>query len=118
MKCDYNNLKPRMGLGCYIIGPTGPTGSTGPMGPQGIPGETGPEGLPSAKVTVGKTSTSPPGSEALVSNSGTENNVILDFVIPRGVPGPPPNFIIGNVVTGEAGSKAEVTITPINKNTN
>lgn len=52
----------------------GPTGPTGPAGP--------------ATITVGTTETGDPGTEALVVNSGTAENVILDFTIPAGVTGP------------------------------
>lgn len=82
---------------CYILGPTGPRG---------------PAGLPGAKITVGSTKTSPPGTDATVSNSGTENNVILDFIIPRGDTGKAPTFQIGSVTTGKPGTDASVTLTP------
>lgn len=38
-------------------------------------------------VTVGTTTTGEPGTEAVVSNSGTAPNVVLDFTIPRGAVG-------------------------------
>ena len=41
-----------------------------------------------ATVNVGDTVTSAPGGNASVSNSGTEKDVVLNFVIPRGNPGP------------------------------
>jgi len=55
---------------CYIVGPTGPTG------PQGA-----------ATITVGTTTTGLPGTNASVTNSGTLENPILDFVIPAGATG-------------------------------
>lgn len=39
-------------------------------------------------VSVGRTITGAPGSNAVVSNSGTQENVILDFIIPQGPTGP------------------------------
>lgn len=56
-----------------IVGPTGPTGPTGPSG--------------AATITVGTTTTTEPGTNATVTNSGTNENVILDFTIPRGATG-------------------------------
>lgn len=41
----------------------------------------------SACVKVGTTATSEPGTKATVSNSGTTKDAILDFTIPRGMPG-------------------------------
>lgn len=48
-------------------------GTVGPTGPQGP-----------ATIQVGTTTTSLPGTEAAVTNSGTNENVILDFSIPAG----------------------------------
>ena len=56
---------------CYLMGPTGPTGPRGPV-----------------TITVGNTQTGLPNSNARVNNSGTNDNVILDFVIPQGPTGP------------------------------
>ena len=55
-------------------GTTGPTGPTGPQGP--------------ATIAVGDTTTGAPGTDALVTNSGTAENVVLNFVIPSGATGP------------------------------
>ena len=60
-----------------IVGPTGPTGPTGPAGPQGP-----------ASIAVGVTTTTDPGTNASVTNVGTDNNVILNFNIPKGETGP------------------------------
>lgn len=54
-----------------FIGPTGPTGPSG-----------------AATITVGKTTTTNPGTNATVTNVGTNENVILNFGIPRGATGP------------------------------
>ena len=42
-----------------------------------------------ATVEVGTTETGSPGSDASVTNSGTSHAAVLDFVIPRGLQGPP-----------------------------
>lgn len=59
-------------------------------GPQGLQGNTGPQGTDgkSATVSVGKVTTSEPGTDAQITNSGTENAAVFDFVIPRGETGP------------------------------
>ena len=86
---------------CVCLGPTGPTGPTGP------------QGNPAATISVNSTTTGLPGTEATVTNSGTETNVQLDFVIPAGATGPAPDFIIGTTTTGEPGTQASVTLRPI-----
>ena len=58
---------------CFVVGPTGPTG---PAGPQGA-----------TTIDVGTTTTTDPGTNASVTNVGTNENVILDFTIPRGAIG-------------------------------
>ena len=58
-------------------------------------------------VNVGTTTTGLPGTNAQVTNSGTDKNVILNFVIPSGTT---PELEIGSVVTGSPGSEAQVTI--------
>ena len=103
---------------------------------QGLQGPPGP-----ATIEVGTTTTGDAGTEATVINSGTSENVILDFVIPQGiqgetgpqgiqgVPGPQgpqgipgpqgeagtdgitPTLAIGTVTTGAPGSEAEASIT-------
>lgn len=104
--------------GGVIIGPTGPTGPAGP-----------------ATITIGTTTTGEAGTDATVINSGTAENVILDFTIPAGATGPTgptgadgaigatgptgpagadgetPTITIGTVTTGAPGTDAEATIT-------
>ena len=46
----------------------------------------GPPGA-AATVTVGTVTTGEPGTDALVTNSGTENAAVLNFTIPRGETG-------------------------------
>ena len=52
---------------CYVQGPTGPTGPAG-----------------AATITIGQTTTGAAGTNASVTNSGTAENVVLNFIIPRG----------------------------------
>jgi len=84
---------------CYILGPTGPTGP------------------PGSTIVVNSTKTGLPGTEASVTNSGTLDHVLLDFVIPRGEIGKAPTFQIGTVTTSKPGSDAAVTLTPIDQHT-
>lgn len=75
-----------------IQGPTGETGDPGPQGPQGEPGvkgdtgDTGPQGVPgqAATIQIGSVTN---GDTVSVTNSGTENAAILDFVLQRGEQG-------------------------------
>lgn len=46
-------------------------------------------GAPTLNVRVGTVTTGNPGSQAAVTNSGSGNNVVLDFTIPRGDKGNP-----------------------------
>lgn len=70
-------------------GPAGPTGPKGADGTNGTNGTNGTDGAPgaAATVTVGTVTTGEPGTAAQVTNSGTENAAVLDFVIPRGAQG-------------------------------
>ena len=92
-----------------IVGPTGPTGPAG-----------------AATITVGTTTTTDPGTDATVTNSGTNENVILNFTIPRGedgatgptgprgeegAQGATPVLTIGTISTGARGTQAAATIT-------
>lgn len=94
---------------CYILGPTGPTGPAG-----------------AATIVVGETTTGESGTNALVANSGSSENVVLDFTIPRGATGPTgpagatgeagptgatPSITIGTVTTGNPGTQAAASIT-------
>lgn len=58
----------------------------GPQGVQGDPGEQGVQGE-AATIEVGTVSTTAYGNPAQVTNSGTESEAVLDFVIPAGRPG-------------------------------
>lgn len=93
-----------------------PEVSVGPQGPEGK----------AASIRVGSVLTGDPGAQAAVSNSGTENDAILDFVLPRGqigptgpsgadgrdgkdgTPGAAATIQVGAVTTGEPGTQAKV----------
>lgn len=66
---NENKCNPQRNNYCFC-GPTGPRGPTGPAGP--------------VTISVGTTTTLEPGNNASVTNSGTNENVILDFAIPIG----------------------------------
>ena len=76
---------------CYIQGPTGPQGEIGPQWIQGEKGEAGPPGPKGENgpttIDVGITETWNFGTEAVVTNAGTNKDVILNFKIPGGEPG-------------------------------
>lgn len=80
-------------------GPQGPKGDTGPQGPAGADGEPGKDGA-AATVTVGTVTTGEPGTDAAVTNTGTENAAVLDFVIPKGEKGDPGNSSITEIEPG------------------
>ena len=65
-------------------------------------------------ITIGSVTTGEPGSEAIVTNSGTPQNVILNFTIPRGETGASPSIEAGSVTTGLPGSEAQVEVIPQN----
>ncbi len=69
----YQKEHPSAGCCCSSRGIIGPTGPTGPAG---------------ATITVGSTTTTEPGTNASVVNSGTSSDAILNFFIPRGATGP------------------------------
>ena len=90
---NCNDNKPFLPSNCYFLGPTGPTGPAGP-----------------ATITIGTTTTGLPGTEVLVTNSGTAENVILDFVIPSGSTGPTgPTGVTGDIgPTGPTGATGDI----------
>ena len=67
---------------CYIQGPMGPKGEKGDTGLQGERGVPGP-----SSIDVGITETLEPFEDAKVENVGTNEDVILNFKIPRGKQG-------------------------------
>ena len=84
---------------CYIQGPTGPKGETGAKGDRG---DIGP-----ATIRVGTTETVSELENAIVSNSGTEKDVILDFKIPRGEKGEKGDIGIQGI-KGEKGDRGDI----------
>lgn len=70
-----------------IRGPQGPKGDTGSQGIQGPTGLKGDTGL-SATIEIGVVDTIDSNSSAEVTNSGTPNNAIFNFKIPKGNEGP------------------------------
>ena len=83
----FNFVLPRGEAGPQgIQGPPGTDGQDGAQGPQGDPGPAGADGEPgaAATVTVGSTTTGDSGTQASVTNSGTEYAAVLNFTIPRG----------------------------------
>lgn len=88
------------------------------QGAKGDAGDTGPQGQPgqAATVQVGQVTTGEPGSNATVTNSGTENAAVLDFSIPRGATGAKgdvgatPNITVGEVTTLEPGQQATASM--------
>lgn len=88
-----------------VVGPTGPTGPAS-----------------AATITVGTTTTGNPGTNASVTNSGTNENVILNFVVPAGPTGPQgeqgPTGPAGTATVAVYGSKYNTTGNNINVNEN
>jgi len=83
------NLTLPRGVDGIIGGPgaTGAQGIQGPAGPAGPDGPTGPKGDAAATIAVQSTTTGNAGTNAIVTNSGTSSNVLLNFTIPRGANG-------------------------------
>lgn len=99
----FNKENPNITYTCF--GPTGPTGPTGPAG---------------ATITVGVTTTTDPGTNASVVNTGTPSNAVLEFNIPAGATGPQgPQGIQGPIgpagitETSTYGRKYETSQTPL-----
>ena len=118
-----------------VLNFTIPRGNTGPAGKQGPAGEPGPAGPgvatggttgqilakksntngdtkwidpPSGStvsVNVGTTTTGEPGTNANVTNSGDETNVVLNFTIPRGDTGPAGPGVATGGTTGQVLAK-------------
>lgn len=74
----------------------GPKGDTGSRGPQGVAGT----------IEIGSVQTVSYGSPASVTNSGTEEEAILDFQIPQGAPGATvkdmSNLVLGTITDSTA----------------
>lgn len=106
------------------------TGAPGPQGPIGPAGDDGADGA-AATISVNSTTTGAPGTNASVTNVGTSNAALLNFVIPRGdqgiqgiqgVQGPPgsdanvPRVVYASGTTG-ANGQVSFTFSPAFSNT-
>ncbi len=114
------------GSGAGDTGPTGPTGPTGATGARGNTGPSGPAGT-AATITIGTVTTGEPGTPVEITNSGTDEDAIFNFVIPRGATGldgpagetgetgptgptgTAATIRIGTVTTGDPNDPADVT---------
>lgn len=71
-------------------GPQGERGPEGPIGPQGIQGPEGPQGPKgntALTVSIGDVEELPSYTPPYVNNVGTDEDIVLDFGIPRGLQG-------------------------------
>lgn len=79
----------------------------GPAGAKGDPGD-------AATVTVGTTSTGEAGTQAQVTNSGSDSAAVLNFTIPKGAKGDTgaagPGVSVGNGAPSDPGQTGEVYI--------
>lgn len=73
-----NAARFKFGIPQGLQGVKGDTGPAGPTGPQGT----------AATIAVGTVTASAPGGEAKVTNAGSANAAVFDFVLPRGATGP------------------------------
>ena len=103
---------------CCFQGPPGVTGAVGATGATGATGM-------AATVQVGTTTTGAPGTNASVTNTGTESNAVLNFVIPAGATGAngadgadgtAATVQVGTTTTGAPGTNASVTNTGTESN--
>ena len=69
-------------------GEQGPTGATGPQGPQGEPGNDGQDGI-TPNIQIGDVTTLEPDEQATVTRTGTDEEPLLNFGIPKGDKGEP-----------------------------
>lgn len=69
-------------------GEQGPTGATGPQGPQGEPGNDGQDGI-TPNIQIGDVTTLEPDEQATVTRTGTDEEPLLNFGIPKGDKGDP-----------------------------
>ena len=98
-------------------GDKGDTGDTGEKGADGKDGKDGADGK-NATIAIGNVTTGEPNTPAVVTNSGTEQDAIFNFVIPQGMQGErgeqgetgkAATIRVGTVTTGAAGSEVSVT---------
>lgn len=97
-----------------VLNFTIPKGAKGDTGATGAPGATGSPGA-AATVSVGTTTTGQPGTNASVTNSGTQSAAVLNFTIPKGDkgdngnPGSAATIAVGTVTTLQPNQSAYVT---------
>ena len=103
---------------CCFQGPPGVTGAVGATGATGATGM-------AATIQVGSTTTGAPGTNASVTNTGTDSNAVLNFVIPAGATGAngatgadgtAATVQVGTTTTGTPGTNASVTNTGTESN--
>ena len=105
---DAFGVTPTGPTGCTgCTGPTGPTGTAGATGATGATGPAGPTGPTGASgraatISIGNVSTAEPGQNASVTNAGTTEAAVFDFVIPRGATGA--TGATGASITGATGA--------------
>ena len=73
-----------------------------------LKGEKGDKGNTGA-ITVGNVITGNAGSSAIITNSGTSTDAVLNFTIPKGDKGDTGAITVGTVTTGNAGSSVIIT---------
>ena len=107
-----------------IQGPIGPVGPQGPQGPQGEKGdkgdkgdtgERGPQGEPGAdgitpNFQIGTVETLEPGEPATVTRTGTDENPILNFGIPKGDSGEVTEETLDNIVPKQTATDSIINI--------
>ena len=86
-------------------GDPGAKGEKGDKGADGAPGVQGEAGM-AATISVGIVSTGEPGTQASVTNAGTDSTAVLNFVIPRGEKGE-------TGAKGDTGATGEAGHTPV-----
>ena len=86
-------------------GDKGDPGAKGDKGADGAPGVQGEAGM-AATISVGIVSTGEPGTQASVTNAGTDSTAVLNFVIPRGEKGE-------TGAKGDTGATGEAGHTPV-----
>ena len=89
-----------------LTGPQGPKGDAGPPGKQGPQGEPGADGVAGSAATI-QIGTVTSGSAPSVTNSGTENAAVFDFVLVPGPQGPAGNGL-PDVTVADNGKFARV----------
>lgn len=80
---DLEYLYENRGSGGSGAGPRGPKGDPGPKGADGKNGQDG----AAATIKIGTVTTTAPGTNAKVTNTGTANAAVFSFSIPKGEKG-------------------------------